>query len=797
MEQHLVLRMKALQDLAAFLKKYCPPLSRSAKWKLLSDAERLAAARALWKTHDRRVADKEQGHVALLEEAIDTALERYKEDGNAKSENVDDVRFFFTKKLDSLEKLFPFCFGLIKERHKNGALHTPDFLRLAPEMNELIVTVLGTAYQYRQRHILEYGLGDENIEEGLLAVGFEDLDRFWTSSDDVIKTVSWSIKLTHDLVSTVLGKQSEGSHAEEAEAIGGTMEEVIRLSCKSHVEGYRWLMGQSDEENKQKGIEMKTAFESQLRRNHISYLYNMGQVQRALVVAEDLEDIPALVDLALQELDFQKGAQRRLATSKTQKNRPSAVDLEVVEEQVRHFFRKFGQRFAEPFYAGQVASHRLADLIDKDLGTKESRTTFLRSDPTYGKISWINEVLNEDDLFQASNNLMDVAQSRESNAWSQRIELSIAKLALMTVPGASAATSELEGDGSVPVVAQLSQSNKHELEILRVQQQLSAVIRPAIVDALDEEAKLNNVMASFGHGFADTHPSLTQVLRLGFSDLISQRVMGADSLIDVLTLMTIPTRTGEASDPEIGQDQFYLALKVLESASSSPKLTHSTTQMLRQLIWKRCIVSQDWNEFGRTADLSDSDFQEGLKETAVFHTIKHGIKEGKLPLSWNLIMRHLTDLRKGFFTPPLDATIPLASDVVGAGSNADDYIHRFPSEDLRGPIAADNSRDDDTLKEYIESAHLDDIWSTIKELAMTVADEESQEEAEKRHRYEEFVTLKDNEEQPEYAEEQGEEEYDEDYIKEEEVDENDVRQGIESLEGVEEVDEDGDVEMDG
>jgi len=632
MDQHLVLRIKALQDLAAFLKKYCPPLSRSAKWKLLSDAERLASARALWKTHDIRVADKDQNNVPLLEEAIDTALERYKEDGGAKAENVDDVRFFFTKKLDTLEKLLPLCFGLFKKRHQNGALHTPDFLRLAPEMNELITTVLGTAYQYRQRHVLEYGLGDEDIEDGLLAVGYEDLDRFWTSSDEVIKSLSWSIKLTHDLVSTIIGVESEGSHAQAAETISGTMEDVIRLSCKSHVEGYRWMMGQSDEITKQKGMEMKDAFESQLRRNHISYLYNMGQVQRGLILAEDLEDIPALVDLALRELDFQKGAQRRQASSTTkQQNRYSSADLEAVEEQIRHFFRKFGQRFAEPFYAGQVASHRLGDLIDKDLGTDESRTSFLRSDKAYGKISWINEVLHEDNLLQASNCLMEVAQSKESNTWSKRIELSIAKLALMTLPGSQREASVIEQEpvtnGETHVVTALSQSNKRELDILKIQQQLSTFIRPAIVDALDEEAKLNNVMTSFGHVHANTHPSLTQLLKLGFSDLISQRVMGAESLIDILTLMSVPTGMDHASDTDIGDDQYYLALKVLEFAS--PNLPHSTAQMLLQLIWKRCIVSQDWNEFGRTNDLSDSDFQEGLKETAVFHTIKRGIIESK------------------------------------------------------------------------------------------------------------------------------------------------------------------------
>jgi hypothetical protein len=143
----------------------------------------------------------------------------------------------------------------------------------------------------------------------------------------------------------------------------------------------------------------------------------------------------------------------------------------------------------------------------------------------------------------------------------------------------------------------------------------------------------------------------------------------------------------------------------------------------------------------------------------------------------------------GFFTSPLDATVPLPSSVIGAGSNADDFVHRFPQEDLRGPIATDNGRDDDALTEYIETSHLDDVWSVIKELAMTAAEDDAQEEAEKRLRYETFVSEKDAEELMLDEEEGDEVEYDEDYIKEEDVDENDVVQGIE------EVDDDGDVEM--
>lgn len=134
--------------------------------------------------------------------------------------------------------------------------------------------------------------------------------------------------------------------------------------------------------------------------------------------------------------------------------------------------------------------------------------------------------------------------------------------------------------------------------------------------------------------------------------------------------------------------------------------------------------------------------------------------------------------------------------MLGAGSQKEDFAYRFPNQDLAVPIAAENALDDEVLQSYLESAHLDDIWSLIKELAMTAAEEQSQEEVARVQRYEEFVAVKDAEEEGEY-EDEDDMEYGEDYIKEEDVDENDVVQGIEDLEQrIEHRTDDGDVGMD-
>ncbi|KAF2673187.1 hypothetical protein BT63DRAFT_148730 [Microthyrium microscopicum] len=780
MEQHLVIRMKALQDLADFLKKHCSPLSRSAKWKLLSDAERLATARAIWKTQDRRLSNSRE-QITLLDEGIDAALNTFSDEANGHTETTDSLRYWFSKKLDNLERIFPICFHIIKEQNRNETLHSADFLRLVPQMNELFTVGLGTAYDFRQRNASQYGLGNEELDGGVLLAGFEDLHRFWTSSDDVIKALSWSIKLTHDLtMEYFISNSSTHSEAtmEVVDSITQDMEAVIRLSCKGYVESYSWLTSQSDEELKHKGAETKKRFEATIRQHQIVFLYEMGHFDGALALAEEFADIPALVELALQELDRQNTLQRQIPKPKAGRPQPES-SLDKIEAKIKHYFRKFGQQFAQPFYEGQVSSQRLADLIDRDLGTKESRTEFLRSDPAYAKISWINEVSKEGNMLYAAKNLTDVAHSRESNAWSRKIELSMAKLALLCLPQQVQADATFENsatDSTALAIEELTAQNQRDTVISRIQAQLYEAVQPFTIDATDEEAKLQNIVTIFASHIEEEQPALTQLLKLGFSDLLSHRVMAPESLIDLLTLFD---NNEIQADSPIYRKDFYLALQVLEAASAD--MESHTVDTVRNLIWKRCIVAQDWNDYGKTDGMSDEQWAAVISQTSVFHTIKYGVAEG-------------------FFSPPLDASIPYPSTVLGAGSSLNDFEHRFPTDDLRAPIAKDNVHDDNQLQEYINKVNLDDMWGSIREKAVDAAEADGTEKMNREQRYHDWqMDWRQGSPRAEEEEEEYDEEEDEgvelDYIKEEDEDvmDGDVVQGIESQSGY----EDEDVEMEG
>jgi hypothetical protein len=95
--------------------------------------------------------------------------------------------------------------------------------------------------------------------------------------------------------------------------------------------------------------------------------------------------------------------------------------------------------------------------------------------------------------------------------------------------------------------------------------------------------------------------------------------------------------------------------------------------------------------------------------------------------------------RPGLFASENDPTIPPPHSLIGAGSSAEEYDLRFPSEDLRLPIAADNALDDHDLKNYLDNFGLDNLFTQVKSLAMEAAAQEAGEELERGKREAEFA----------------------------------------------------------
>jgi nuclear pore complex protein Nup133 len=106
--------------------------------------------------------------------------------------------------------------------------------------------------------------------------------------------------------------------------------------------------------------------------------------------------------------------------------------------------------------------------------------------------------------------------------------------------------------------------------------------------------------------------------------------MKAENLIDVLTLMDYrlpedkPFRSSAEDTLDMSGSQFFLALKVLDAAGFDDERKDT----LKRLIWKRCLVREDWSSVAHTNEKSDRQLDENLSRTLVLNAIQRGIQEG-------------------------------------------------------------------------------------------------------------------------------------------------------------------------
>ncbi len=90
------------------------------------------------------------------------------------------------------------------------------------------------------------------------------------------------------------------------------------------------------------------------------------------------------------------------------------------------------------------------------------------------------------------------------------------------------------------------------------------------------------------------------------------------------------------------------------------------------------------------------------------------------------LLLRLTDISLGLFDNNSTIHIASPSDVLGAGSTPDDLRYRFPSADIREPIAKDMANEDKILQHYINKCRLEHWYQT----ADSWAKERLQKEAE-------------------------------------------------------------------
>ncbi|KAI9674339.1 MAG: hypothetical protein M1829_003741 [Trizodia sp. TS-e1964] len=735
----LIYRQNVLQALAQHLKKTYPPISRRMKWKLMGKAERLAAALAIWQPNDITFTEnlaKNRG--ALLRELFWLMNERNATQPDESKGEVDLTRHFFIKDTNRMATCIHWAYNAVLKLKPAGA-DEKMIMRFLGEANVIVRAALDAVYAFRKANVELYGLENENLDsEGFLLSGYEGLDEFWTGDSlmllSVKKLIESSLKIAASSAAAKPQQPKDLPDPKHTQKIAGESGLLVNLLGRIYLEHHHWLVVQKDERSKLKAAAVMEEH-IQVRKAQITLVAEIGHMYDAFALAEKFEDFEILVKLMADGLGAIKVKLNKPGLTIDETESLNA-EFENLEQRADSYYDRFGDKWAHALYTYQMRTGDLVGLLNDHGEHQRLLTSFFRGKSTkLAKLAWINEILGEKDFLMASNFLLHVARKRETNIWSQKLEYSIGKLALL---------SRDEANPDAEVETRRLAIIRSELERISIQESLYHHVMLMCEDAIDQKAAIQLAMETYGRRLVKEFPRLYSLLEQGITMLLHHQAMNSGALVDVLSLMAPPPSPAlEHPDCIVGQE-FLLALKVVKLSSWIP----AVQKLEQKVIWRRCIMRTNWVRINDTQMKDDALVIKETQATFLFKTLDAGHRIGKKVVldfynifSILFLLTCLLQNFQGFWTDETKGFPPiLPSEIVGACTTAKELNHRFSEDtDIQGPIALDIKKEDSFLLQYLKLGRLDTWFHAIMQGVKQAAVDREIKEKEYQKRRQEIV----------------------------------------------------------
>jgi nuclear pore complex protein Nup133 len=622
LDQQMRLRAKALEDLTLHIQKHYTPLSRAVKWKLLWNAEKLAAAQAMWKVQEEiQKRQPKERDFCIMEYVLTAIHEKNKTKPESAKGEKDRVRHWLIHDPARVEHFLAWLGNAFNELKKEDIAEPSLIADYRCEANDLWVALYDTAFKFREDNAPVYGLGDEVLQDGVLTTGYADLPQFWTSSEEPLQ---WGQVMVRDTC-RFLEKWWNISGSDNGDApprkalvhLAQRLPEQVELISRLLTEEAVRMRETSDESGNQTKQSIETKKTTNLR-YLIRAISPYNNMPNAIKITEKLGDTSLLVRL---NLDYIKQV---IDEAQAKPHRTSA-DLERMEAKVfeiqNHaeiYFDMFGDKWARSHFQRMVYDGDLGAMlaeVQEDEKKQPYLTKYLRGNRKYGKISWINDVVGGRDYLAAAKTLDWVAESQETILWNKRTETCLAKLANLAA---------LEEDGktlNAPERQNIAPLD-NAISIMDIQEALYAHVAPVTRNAIDVTAAHEIALDTFGKRVVGSKPSQRKLLKDGLGTLLQKQVMRPEMLVDTLTLMDpFETELGRDEDPGILGHEFSLALTVVEAMPASGPEASSLKEALQPLIWRRAMIRDDWGVLNETASKSDEQVESAMTHSALFNAL--------------------------------------------------------------------------------------------------------------------------------------------------------------------------------
>ena len=705
MDQQLSRRAKALADLNKHLHQYYPPMNRTIHWMLLSDAEKMAAARELWRCYDDTVRNptKTLDTRNVFTELVEGIHPKYKNQNQPDNYETDGVRHWFVHDISRLEWAIPYAQEIVETMFNESVEDKREFdiatkARMVSEATDIHLAALETAFQFRETNALIYGLGNEIMQDGVLQKGYEELPEggLWTSNSLVVERVKLLTDIAREFAKALDDPpDDEPIEDEVSEALLIKLAQdnprQVQLCLQTNTERYKWLKSQDSPETKAAGKALQHSHIA-LRKELLTKLGEIAQIEPAIMLAEKYRDMDALADIIENELESTE---------------EEAVQ-DALQDRVKTNFVKFGTPWANAFFTKHLSGAGTIDILNQNAVSRQYLTNFLRNHAgAYARIGWLNEVTTEQNFGLAADFLEEV-QRQTDHVWSQKIVTSMRKLTIL----AAKSTHQAKEQTAAPILKSLDQS----VAALGVQEELYAYIKPSVADALDAEAETDLAIERHSSNVMKNKPAYQKALRHNLERLLSTQILSADGLIDTLTLLGVDPVSFDPTS--FMPTRFLAALKVLNFdpsfASSDPSPAQRSFH--ERIIWRRCMILDDWPALNRTENKSDSVIAEETMQTLLFQTLYHGYRAG----FWDQSTQPL---------PPDDALLEAGTTVELLRES---LCYKNTPDNQLADLASDMSQEAEQLELCISAGRLADRWKGIVEDARLAVREEADREGEER-----------------------------------------------------------------
>lgn len=601
-------RVRYLDKMMAHINSIGVNLDRSTKWELIWNAEKMHVASTLWRKHEEflhmRSSDSKKTIVAEIVEYIRS--EEKSKPNRAKGE-TDDLRHWFIHDVHRMELFIAWAYEVIKYNSK-AKLDTVSLTRLIYEASDVYNSTIRDAFAFRQTHLELYGLKGEKLDHGILEGDYSSLPTPWTANKFVANNVKRQVELATELV-----KQVPKSPTEEQlsliEKIREILPEMTEIYLSVLQELTRWNLASGDPKLISDGQKYEETYKED-RHAKVLLLSQSDNWEAAIKLAETHRSLHALAEVLTREIDLLRDESAIPGLTSDQIERIE-MKMSEKEDKIRECFETYGEDFAFPFYDFLFTTYGVDALLEYE-GDKKHKTVFLRTRPELAKISWINDIVGEEDIDHAADTLLNLGLTREQHIWNKKIELSLGKLARMAESSrpaskASMAIQEAAINGTTED-ARVEAIDK-QLTVISIQNDFyDSQIRPVIDVALDESEEMGLVQETFTLECPKKYKVLAQVFDDALKQLLKHEALHPLTLIDLLTLITLPPETKETI-----ADQFFLALQV-----ASNGLDGDERHQAERLIWRRCFLREDWTAINNTSMKDDEETMDVLGQTDLF-----------------------------------------------------------------------------------------------------------------------------------------------------------------------------------